>query len=517
MNVKRSPFQAPRELELSVAPRALDRDRTADVVVIGAGMAGLLTALELSDRGHDVVILERSAVVAGDTGATTAHLTTVLDTRYFALAAMHGAAAARSFATSHMRGIAHLERVSNAYGIDCDFRRVSGFLCATGDSQRVTLASELRAAKDAGISCELVKAAPLPLGDGPALHFPHQAELDPLGFLNGVVQELDRRGVRVHAPVTVQSLDSSVAAEQVTVSTSSGHKVRANFVVVATGTPMNDIVTLHTKQAPYRTYALAAEIPELIHALGWDLDEPYHYVRTGLDAVTQRPVLIVGGEDHKVGQEVDGSQRWQKLEAWLRDRFPQAGAVLSHWSGQVLETSDGAAFIGKNPGQERVYVVTGHSGNGVTYSAIAAELVSDAIDGIENPFQALYDPARKPASLDALGRFVRENLNVAEQYTDWLAPADAARVADIPRGEGAVLRRGLKRIAVYVDPAGFTHEMSASCPHLRGVVAWNSAEKSWDCPCHGSRFDCYGKLLTGPAVSDLERVSVAPMSKSKAG
>jgi nitrite reductase/ring-hydroxylating ferredoxin subunit len=205
------------------------------------------------------------------------------------------------------------------------------------------------------------------------------------------------------------------------------------------------------------------------------------------------------------------------LEAWLRARVPSAGEVVSQWSGQVLETSDGLGFIGRNPGQERVFIATGFSGNGMSYSALSAQLIADLIQGVHNPFEQLYDPARKPSALSSIGRFVRENLNVAEQYADWLGPADAAGPEEIARGEGAVLRRGLHRVAVYVDPAGFAHEMSASCPHLGGVVAWNAAEKSWDCPCHGSRFDCYGKVLAGPAVSDLEPMPRADKTTAKAG
>lgn len=514
MSLKRSVWQS--QLSAS-AVNPLKRDAVADVCVIGAGMAGLLTALELAERGRSVLVLERDGIAAGETRATSAHLSTVLDTRYFALAGMHGAESARLVATSHMRGIAHLERVANAYGIDCGFQRVSGFLCANDAAQTEILERELEAATSAGVSCELVKRAPLPVGSGPALHFPHQAQFDPLAFLDGVVSALQRKDVQILAPVTVNGFDSGSASDQVGVHTSDGRSIRANHVVVATNTPINDLVAMHTKQAPYRSYALAVASPPPLSALCWDLAEPYHYVRSAVDAESGRPVLVAGGEDHKVGQDADGERHWQQLEEWLRERFPNAGELVSRWSGQVLETSDGLGFIGRNPGQERVLIATGFSGNGMSYSGIGAELVADLIQNAKNPFEQLYEPARKPSSLRAIGRFVRENLNVAKQYTDWLGPSDAARVEDIARGEGAVLRRGLTRVAVYVDPAGLAHEMSASCPHLGGVVAWNAAEKSWDCPCHGSRFDCYGKVLAGPAVSDLGVVPHDERKPAKAG
>jgi glycine/D-amino acid oxidase-like deaminating enzyme/nitrite reductase/ring-hydroxylating ferredoxin subunit len=365
------------------------------------------------------------------------------------------------------------------------------------------LERERRAASEAGISCELVRAAPLAIASGPALHVPHQAELDPLAFLAGVVRALQELDVAIYAPVTVQDFDLTKATDQVGLRTSDGHSIRANFVVVASNSPIND-------QAAYRTYALSLAIAQTEPALCWDLEDPYHYVRTAFDATTQQPILIVGGEDHRVGQDPDHGQQWTHLEDWARQRFPGAGVVVSRWSGQVLEASDGLAFIGKNPGDARVLVLTGASGNGMSYAGLGAELIGDLLHGVENPFQKLYDPARKPASLGAIGRFVRENLNTMEQYSDWVGPADAASAADIERGEGAVLRRGLTRVAVYVDDSGLAHELSASCPHWGGVVAWNSAEKSWDCPCHGSRFDCHGKVLAGPAVSDL-----VPLAKPK--
>ncbi|HET7544512.1 MAG TPA: FAD-dependent oxidoreductase [Polyangiaceae bacterium] len=506
MMPKRSPWQSPEAGALA-ATRALNSDLSVDVCVVGAGMAGLLCALELRERGRSVLVLERDSVAAGETGATTAHLSTLLDTRYFELCDMHGADKARAIATSHMRGIAHLERVANAHGIDCAFQRVSGFLCADDERQAADLRREAAAATQAGISCELVRRAPLAIADGSALHVPHQAQFEPLAFLRGVVRALQASGVPIYAPVSVCDFEIRSEREPIALSTSDGRRVVANFVVVATNSPINDVTVLHTKLAAYRSYGLSVAIPETIPALCWDLATPYHYARTAFDALTHEPLLIVGGEDHRVGQELESEQHWQQLEDWVRDRFPSAGRVVSHWSGQVLETSDGLAFIGRNPGQEQVLVLTGFSGNGMSYSGLGAELIADLIVGDDNPARELYEPARKPHSLGAVGRYVRENLNTLEQYSDWLGPADVERIEDIRRGEGAVLRRGLDRVAVYVDQEGGAHELSATCPHLGGVVAWNDAEKSWDCPCHGSRFDCYGKVIAGPAVSDLNQLA----------
>ena len=234
---------------------------------------------------------------------------------------------------------------------------------------------------------------------------------------------------------------------------------------------------------------------------------------TALELNDRGSTVWESGATPRANRRRGGPSRWPRTRErltvrpfarWTRQRFPEAREVVNQWSGQVFEPSDGLAFIGRNPGEKRVYIVSGGSGNGMTYGAVAAELLSDLIEAKPNVLEKLYDPSRKPTSLNALSEFVRENLNTAEQYADWVGPADARSVEEIPRGQGAVLRRGLKRVAVYVDDAGQGHGLCARCPHLGGVVAWNPIEKSWDCPCHGSRFDQPGRVLQGPAVTDLK-------------
>jgi glycine/D-amino acid oxidase-like deaminating enzyme/nitrite reductase/ring-hydroxylating ferredoxin subunit len=478
--------------------------RTWDVCVVGAGMAGLLTALELLERGLSVVVLERERLIAGETGKTTSHLSSMLDTRYYELRRMHGEAAIRSVVDSHQRAIAHIERVANSYRIACDFERVSGFLLAATDEQRQMLEREHPVASEAGLGCHLLRSAPLPSATGPALHVANQGKLEPGKFALGVAKAVRRLGGLIAAPAFVQEVDPGPVCK---VTTTGGHTIAARNVVIATDTPINDTVKLHTKQAAYRSYALALELSDAgWNELYWDMEDPYHYVRTTRSLKADGEVvdlLIVGGEDHKVGQEADPERCWDRLEAWARARFPAAGAVVHHWSGQILEPVDGLAYIGPNPGNANVFVATGFSGNGITYSAVSALLLADAIVGVQNPWSQIYQPSRKPTSLSAVANYVSESANVAAQYLDWVRPGDASSAEALAAGEGMILRRGLRKLAVYCDPSGKLHELSATCPHLGGVVAWNRAEKTWDCPCHGSRFDCFGKVLNGPAVSDL--------------
>jgi Rieske Fe-S protein len=269
-------------------------------------------------------------------------------------------------------------------------------------------------------------------------------------------------------------------------------------VVVATNSPFVDIVSIHTKQHAYRTYAIAAGLSNeaaVPPGLYWDTLDPYHYVRR------YGETLIVGGEDHKTGQEENPEKLFRRLERWARQRFPIT-AVQQRWSGQILETLDGLAHIGLDPGgMKNVYVATGDSGMGMTHGTIAGMLLTDLIQGRDNAWAQIYEPSRKPVR--AVAEYVKENVNMAKQYTGWVTAGDVDSVEDIPRDSGGILRDGVRKIAVYRDAAGIVHQTSAVCTHLGCIVNWNSAEKTWDCPCHGSRFDKLGKVLSGPAEKDL--------------
>ena len=282
-------------------------------------------------------------------------------------------------------------------------------------------------------------------------------------------------------------------------------------MVVATNTPVNDLLAIHTKQAAYRSFVIGAAVPagSIPKGLYWDTSVPYHYVRLTHSRSTGRDILIIGGEDHKTGQADDAEVRYQRLEKWSRARFPMMTDIEFRWSGQVIETIDGLAFIGRNPLDEpNVYIATGDSGNGMTHGTIAGMLLTDLIRHRDNAWSTLYEPARK--TLGALTTFAKESLNMAVQYADWVTPGDVTDDLLVPPGSGVVVRRGLKKIAVYCDAAGQRHERSAVCPHLGGIVAWNHSENTWDCPCHGSRFDRFGKVVNGPAIMDLSSSSSLP-------
>ena len=483
----------------------LSDDVSVDVCVVGAGIAGLSVAYHLSAEGRTVIVLDRREIGSGETGRTTAHLVNVLDDRYTEIERLHGAEGARLAAASHTAAVDSIERISRTEGIACDFERLDGYLFTPPGGNAGLLDDELAAARRAGVPDVMkVDRAPLPSYDtGACLKFARQAQFHPTKYLTGLANAIEKRGGRICLQAPAEDV---AGGDRATVHTH-GRTITAGAVVVATNTPFNDRVTMHTKQAAYRTYVIGVTVPRdsVPRALFWDTADPYHYVRlTG--GASDDDVLIVGGEDHKTGQADDGADRFARLESWTRERFAGAGAVRYAWSGQVLEPIDAMAFIGRNPGDApNVFIVTGDSGNGMTHGALAGMLLCDLVQGRTNPWADLYDPAR--VTLQAAAEFAKENLNVAAQYVDLVSGGDIDDPRHLAPGHGAVLRRGATKVAVYRDDTGRVHEFGALCPHLGCVVQWNAVEKSWDCPCHGSRFAATGEVLNGPSPVGLRPAS----------
>jgi glycine/D-amino acid oxidase-like deaminating enzyme/nitrite reductase/ring-hydroxylating ferredoxin subunit len=481
----------------------LSQDAHCDVCVVGAGLAGLTTAYMLAQAGKRVVVLEaQDHAAGGETEFTTAHLSCVLDDRFQEVERVHGEEKLRLAVQSHAAAIDEIELVAKREKIACDFRRVDGYLFLGLNDKMELLEKEADCARRVGLGFAWAERAPLPGFDtGRCLRFPDQGQFHPLKYLRGVRDAFLKTGGRIYGGARVERVEGGTPC---TVRTRGGASVGADAVVVATNTPINDVVALHTKQAPYMTYALGLAVPSgaVPQALYWDTPDPYHYLRVQpIDQATD--LFIVGGEDHKTGQSDDPQACWDRLEAWARKRIASLGEVRFRWSGQVMETIDGLAFLGPDPGgDENVFIATGDSGMGMTHGTIAGMLLRDLILERPNPWAALYDPSRKP--IKAAGDYARENLNVAGQYLDWVTGGDVSSADEVKPGHGAVLRRGLKKVALYRDEQGQEHECSAVCPHLGCLVNWNDAEKTWDCPCHGSRFNKEGHVLHGPAVSDLE-------------
>ena len=485
---------------------SIQRDTAVDVCIVGGGIAGLNIAYQLASRGQSVVVLEAGSIGSGETGRTTAHLASAVDDRFQHIESIHGEKGARLVAESHAAAINEIDKIVRQEQIQCDFQRLDGYLFQPeGEKSTDFLEDECAAAQRAGLigATFLPKGADVGFNIGPCVRFPEQGQFHPMKYLVGLHRAIERRGGRVHTGSRAELIQGGANAY---VRTTKGVVVSAKHLVVATNTPIIDRVVVHTKQASYRSYAIGLRFPRnvITTALYWDTLDPYHYVRLQRADDDSAPyeILIVGGEDHKTGQDEQPEQRFVQLEQWARSRFAMAGKMIYQWSGQIIEPVDGVAFIGKNPmDHDNVWIVTGDSGMGMTHGTIAGLLLADLIQGIDHPWATLYDPSR--ISLRSLWTYTKENANTAAQYSSWLTGSDVDSLEKIEAGSGAVVRKGLTKIAVYRDDHGTFHQCSAVCPHLGGIVSWNSAEHSWDCPCHGSRFDAFGKVVNGPSAADL--------------
>lgn len=483
---------------------SLKEDFRADVCIIGGGVAGLTTAYLLMREGKKVCVLEAAELGSGQSGRTTAQLCNALDDRFSTLENYHGEKGLQLAIQSHSEAIRKVQQIIEREKIECEMEKISGYLFADGDDRKDILEKELEAAHRGGlIEVELFKNSAFSFFEtGPCLHFPKQLQLHPLKYLRGLAEAITRGGGMIFTNSIVKEI---VGGKDAYVKTRDNSIVYCSDIVVATNTPINDIVTIHTKQAAYRTYVLGFRVPKksIPRALFWDTLDPYHYIR--LESDNTSDILIVGGEDHKTGQEDNPEDCYTRLEEWTKVRFPMAKEPIYKWSGQIMEPVDGLAYLGLNPGDEdNVYIITGDSGNGMTHATIGAMLITDLILKRENPWEKLYTPKR--ISLRSSKNYLQENINVAWQYADWIGPKYKPNFETLEMEEGVVFRDGTEMIAAYKNNTGVVEFMTAACPHLAGVLSWNSAEKSWDCPCHGSRFDCHGKMIEGPAISDLKTV-----------
>lgn len=480
----------------------LNQDFKTDVCIIGGGIAGLTTAYLLMKEGKKVCVLESDELLSGQTGRTTAHFVNALDDRFFNLERFHGEDGLKLAINSHSEAIRKVEEIVRREKIDCDLKKVSGYLFSLNDENEDVLEREYEAAHKAGL-VDVQRLAFSPFNNvdiGPSLHFPRQMQLHPVKYLSALANIILEGGGQIFTQSHVTEVHGG---DNAFVKTVDNRIVYCSSIVVATNTPINDMFAIHTKQAAYRTYVLGFKILKgsFPDALVWDTLDPYHYIRVEHQEDTD--ILIVGGEDHKTGQEDHPERCYRKLEAWARKHISFLGEIAYQWSGQIMEPVDGLAYLGRNPmDEENVYIITGDSGNGMTHCTIGAMLITDQIMGRENPWEKLYSPSR--VSLMAAKEYIRENLNVAVQYTDWLDPKFKNHIEALTPDGGIVFRKAGKMVAAYKNESGEIEYMSAVCPHLAGIVSWNKAEKSWDCPCHGSRFDCHGKVIEGPAISGLK-------------
>jgi len=494
-----------KEAAAPTAYPTLDRDIQVDVLVVGGGITGVSTAHLLAESGLKVALVERYHLGNADTGHTTAHITYMTDTRLSEIVRTCGEENSRLAWEAGLAAMDHIRAVAAGLAMDVALVEVPGYLVAATDSdtekERTQMIKEAQQAASWGFDVEFVES--IPPTNLPGIRFARQLKFHPLLYLHAVAAQACASGALIFENTEVtEFLDDPPTA------IANGHRIDFGDVVIATHMPLQgnrnvaSAVLLQTKLASYSTYALAARVPSgSLEEMIWsDTAEPFNYLR--VERGQEYDVIIFGGADHKTGQVDSNVERFEGLERTLREIVGDC-EVTHRWSGRVVDTVDGLPYIG--PVSNNNFVGTGFIGNGMTFSVVTALMARDHIMGRENPWQAALSPNRR--ELAALPTYVQENKGfpyhlVKDRLT---MPKDDG--APLDPGEGRVVKADGKRIAMCCDSAGTHHQVSAICPHMGCIVAWNDAEQTWDCPCHGSRFAADGTVIAGPAEEGLAPVA----------
>jgi glycine/D-amino acid oxidase-like deaminating enzyme/nitrite reductase/ring-hydroxylating ferredoxin subunit len=480
--------------EPEVSFPAMDHDRRTDVAVVGAGITGLTVARLLADAGVGVVVLDAGPLCGGTTGYTTAKVTSLHRLVYRELLERHGAERARAYAEANRRAVERVAALADA--IDCDLVRAPAMTYTERAEQVEDIEREIDAARILGLGVDFTTAAPLPFPIRAAIRLDDQLHLHPRRYCLGLARHVVAHEGSVHDHTRARDVESGPSGVAVR---TDGGILRADRVVLATHMPFLDRGGFFARAHPYRSYALAVQIREAAPAgMYISVEEPTRSLRP---APMGR--LIVGGEGHKTGHETDTRRHYAALESWARENFA-VESVDYRWSAQDYLTVDGLPYVGQLTAREqRVLVATGFRKWGMTNGTAAAEILADQILGRDNPWTEAFDATRIAPGASAVG-FIRENLGVAGHFiADRVAALRAPTADSLRPGEGGIARHGGARAACYRDDEGKLHAVSMTCTHLACQVAFNTAERTWDCPCHGSRFDIDGRVLEGPAVRDL--------------
>ena len=488
-------------------------DERADIVVVGAGIVGITAAYLLAKQGRSVVVVDRERAAMSETGHTTAHLQTVLDTRLHILVDRFGLKGAKLAWESQLEAVRTIESIASDERIACDLTHLDAFLYSPHRSDKRMLKKEIELA--AQIGYELSEASPddVPFPAECAIRYPDQRKFHVRKYLLGVVKAAQRLGVRFFEGSEVTKVESG---KRVTACTREGHRLEGDWLVSATNVPFDARVKLQTKLFAYRTYVIGAEVPrgEFGDALYWDTLDPYHYTR--VERADGKDLVILGGEDHKVGSESSTEVHWGALMEYLRtatDDFE----VVHKWSGEVIETQDDLPYVGAMGGRHgNELIATGDSGTGMTNGTIAAVMLAERILGRGTPWDELYDPRRVSGAGGPVLEFAKHRVDDVKGFASpFLGPSDISSVMELEPGQGGVMRVGAKRVAVYRTKEGELKAVSGTCTHLGCTVKWNSGESSWDCKCHGSRFSIEGDVLHGPAFDPLAPVALDDVVSKK--
>ncbi len=478
-----------------------------DVVIVGAGITGITTGLLLQKTGRSVLIAEAQTLGFGTTGGTTAHLNTLLDTPYNIVEKNFNEESSKLLAKATRQSLDLFKKHINEYNIDCGYREVPAYLYAQTEEQVEQLDEIFDATKRAGVEVSLSNTIPVNLPFTKAIEIPSQGQIHPVRYIYALAKQFEEAGGKIVQDCRITGVEEGEVLE---IESCLG-MIRAKYLIYATHIPPG-VNILHFRCAPYRSYAMAVTLKndkDYPSALAYDMQDPYNYFRT--QEVDGKKYMIVGGEDHKTAHETNTEARFAKLESYVR-KFYDIDEVAFKWSSQYFEPTDGLAYIGHLPGHaQNMFVATGFGGNGITYSHIAAITLTDLITTGKSEYEKLFHPGRvKPVA--GFSNFIKEAADVVGQLVK--GPFNREKMeslAELAPGEAKIVKYEGEALALYKDEAGQIHAVSPACSHIKCQVGWNSAEKSWDCPCHGSRFSFDGELLTGPARKDLQSIEISEL------
>lgn len=481
---------------------SLSGDIHADVAIVGAGITGLSTAYHLSRAGKKVVLLEQFRVGMGTTGSSTGNLYAPIDERLSSISSKHGEETARMVAESRMAAIDFIEQRVQEFNIDCEFQRVPWHLFTTSEtsSENSQIEKEKETAVKAGLSVNEAPRAGFPFPVDNILTIQQQAQFNPLKYVQQLAAAIVNQNCQIFEHTQVTKTEEG---EPCVLHTMNG-TITADKVVMATHSPKG-VYGVHTAMEPYREFAMAVRLKGDLPPAG-----VYWHVQPG-SQYSIRPYrekdnnyLLVLGEPYKVGTKTDNEKLVEKLEDYLHRHF-EVEAIEYIWAAQNYKPADNLPYIGTSPMESNTYIATGFSADGLTYGTLAGMIISDSILERENPWGKIYDPKRFTPVASAV-KLAKENLSVAGHLLkDYLFYGEADEIREIKKGEGKTIKIDGDHLAAYRDDEGRVHIVSGVCTHMGCVVHWNNGEKSWDCPCHGSRFSVDGKVLEGPAYTGLAK------------
>jgi len=490
---------------VDLPPAERGKSLCCDVLIIGAGMTGVSTGLRLQKEGLSCLVVDAHNMAFGTSGGTSAHLNTVLDTPYTDIIRQHGLEKAGLVLESVRQAIADIESNVEDYAIDCDFRRCQGYMYAQNEEEAKKMEDIKDAIAQVGITVKDSENVPVPFETMHGIVFEEQGSFHPTKYMLGLRKAFLELGGQLIENTLVQQVNEG-ADDKLEVKTENGQIWLARKVIYATHTPPG-VQWMNFRLAPYRSYIQVFELEDPTdcpEALIYDMEEPFHYFRTVL--LDGNPLLMVGGQDHKTAHEANEQFNFKELEAFVRTRYKVKNKIYE-WSSQYYESQDSLPFIGHCTARSHKseLLATGYGGNGMVFSTLAARILTDLIVRGESPYETLYAPSRV-GPLSAIRDLLIENLDVVKSFVKGRLKAENIdELIELGRGEAKVIRYEGDKIGVYKDKSGKLYGIDPVCRHAACIVKWNNAESSWDCPCHGARYDCEGRLLNGPALAPLKR------------